>query len=110
MNIKNNKLVNYVRDSYFEMKKVTWPTRKETTKLTTIVIIISISVAAFLGLLDYIFSSGVKEIIIAKGDPKKIESPVQVNAGESTVVPEDIDFGLNLGDSQEQGSAKESNQ
>ena len=67
MNVINNRLARYVRDSYFEMKKVTWPTRKETTKITIVVIAISISVAVFLGVLDYAFSLGVKEIIINFG-------------------------------------------
>ncbi len=63
IDVKNNRLTRYIKDSYAEMKKVTWPTREETTKLTIVVILISISVAAFLGLLDYIFSLGIKEII-----------------------------------------------
>lgn len=67
MNVINNRLARYVRDSYFEMKKVSWPTRKETIKLTIVVIVISISVAVFLGVLDYVFSLGVKEIIINFG-------------------------------------------
>lgn len=63
INAKNNRLVRYIKDSYAEMRKVTWPTREETIKLTIVVILISISVAAFLGLLDYMFSLGVKRII-----------------------------------------------
>ena len=51
-----NKLFTYLKESKSELKKVTWPTRKETTKLTLIVIGISAFVAVFLGLLDLIFS------------------------------------------------------
>ncbi len=51
-----NKLVNYVKSSIEEMKKVTWPTKKETYNYTLLVIGISLSVAIFLGALDYIFS------------------------------------------------------
>ncbi len=40
------------------MKKVTWPTKKETYKYTLLVIGISIGVAIFLGILDYIFTIG----------------------------------------------------
>ncbi len=95
MKVTNNRLVRYIQDSYAEMKKVTWPTRQETVKITIVVIIISLSVAAFLGLLDYIFSLGVKEMITAKGIPSAIEAPVQVNTLEDVITPEDIDFGLN---------------
>jgi preprotein translocase subunit SecE len=38
-----------------ELKKVTWPTREETVKLTVVVIVISILVGAFIGGLDSLF-------------------------------------------------------
>lgn len=56
MDIKKNKLVNYLVESKKELKKVTWPTKKETTKHTLIVIGLSLFVAAFLGALDFVFS------------------------------------------------------
>jgi preprotein translocase subunit SecE len=104
MTVKNNRLVRYIRDSYAEMKKVTWPTRKETIKITIVVIIISLSVAAFLGLLDYIFSLGIKEIITMKDVPNTIEAPLQVNTVENTITPENIDFDLNSEDVQEESN------
>lgn len=58
-----NKLTTYVKESYEEMKKVTWPTKKETTNYTILVIIFSLAVALFLGLLDYVFSLGLAQII-----------------------------------------------
>ena len=53
-----NKLSNYAKESVGEMKKVTWPTKKETYNYTLLVIGISIGMALFLGLLDYIFTIG----------------------------------------------------
>jgi len=58
-----NKLTSYILESVGEMKKVTWPTKKETYNYTLLVIAISIGVALFLGLLDYIFNSGLQFII-----------------------------------------------
>jgi len=58
-----NKLSNYIKESIAEMKKVTWPTKKETRNYTILVIGISIGVALFLGLLDYIFTTGFQLII-----------------------------------------------
>ncbi len=63
INVKNNRLTKYIKDSYEEMRKVAWPTRQETIRLTIVVILISVFVATFLGLLDYIFSFGVQQII-----------------------------------------------
>ena len=51
-----NKLTKYIKEAYAEMRKVTWPTKKETTRYTFMVIGVSIAVAAFLGLLDMAFS------------------------------------------------------
>ena len=58
-----NKLTKYINDSISEMKKVTWPTKKETYNYTILVIGISLAVAAFLGALDYIFNLGLQSII-----------------------------------------------
>lgn len=38
------------------MKKVSWPTRKETYNYTILVIAVSLGIAVFLGALDYLFS------------------------------------------------------
>jgi preprotein translocase subunit SecE len=45
----------FLREVIAELKKVTWPTREETVKLTVVVIIISILVGAFIGGLDSVF-------------------------------------------------------
>jgi len=58
-----NKLTSYIKESIAEMKKVTWPSKKETRNYTILVIGISIGVALFLGLLDYIFTTGFQLII-----------------------------------------------
>ena len=51
-----NKITNYIKGSIEEMKKVTWPTKKEVKSYTLLVIGISVVVALFLGALDYIFT------------------------------------------------------
>jgi preprotein translocase subunit SecE len=44
--------VKFIKEVTVELKKVTWPTREETIKLTGMVILISIGVALFIGGLD----------------------------------------------------------
>lgn len=56
-------LANYIKGSIEEMKKVTWPTQKETKNYTFLVIGVSLAVAAFLGALDFIFSMGLDIIL-----------------------------------------------
>ena len=58
-----SKLAEYLKGSVEEMKKVTWPTKKETKNYTMLVIGISIGTAVFLGLLDFVFSKGIELII-----------------------------------------------
>jgi preprotein translocase subunit SecE len=52
-----NKITTYIKESVAEMKKVTWPTKKETKEYTLLVVGISVFIAALLGLLDFIFST-----------------------------------------------------
>ena len=56
-------LIKFVESSIEEMKKVTWPTKKETYNYTILVIAISIALALFLGGLDYLFSGALKLIL-----------------------------------------------
>lgn len=48
------KITNYIKTSQQELKKVVWPTRKEVTQHTLLVIGISLGVAIFLGVVDYV--------------------------------------------------------
>lgn len=48
-----SKLSQYINDSRVELKKVIWPSKKETRNHTLMVIGISLGVAAFLGVVDY---------------------------------------------------------
>jgi preprotein translocase subunit SecE len=58
------KITNYFKESYTEMKKVTWPSKKETYQYTLLVIGISIAVAIFLWFLDQIFDYILRSFII----------------------------------------------
>jgi preprotein translocase subunit SecE len=53
----------FLRDVKMEMKKVTWPTRKETLAATAMVIILSVLVAFFLGILDVALAKLVSTVL-----------------------------------------------
>jgi len=57
------KMISFLQEARREFKRVNWPTAKETTRLTSVVIIVSLGVAAFLGLLDFIFSTILQRLI-----------------------------------------------
>ncbi len=58
-----DRLINYIKASIEEMKKVTWPTKNETYNYTLLVIGISVALAVFLGSVDYLFTKGLELII-----------------------------------------------
>jgi len=51
-------LVEYLRETRGELKHVSWPTKKQTTAFTILVIVVSLVTALFLGLFDFFFTKG----------------------------------------------------
>ncbi len=51
-----NAIKRYINETMGELRKVTWPTRKEATNLTIIVLIVVFSMSFVLGVLDFIFT------------------------------------------------------
>ncbi len=54
---------NYLIGSYAEMKKVTWPTKQQTINYSLLVIGLSVGMAIFFAVLDYIFNLGITTLI-----------------------------------------------
>jgi len=54
---------NFLDEAHQELKRVNWPTRNEAIRLTFVVILISLGVAAFLGVFDFIFIAGLKYLL-----------------------------------------------
>ncbi len=51
-----NRFSNYVKETRGEMSHVNWPTRDQTIRFTSLVILVSLATAALLGLSDFVFS------------------------------------------------------
>ena len=58
-----SKVADYLKETREELKHVSWLSREQTIAYTVIVIGISIAIAAYLGLLDYVFSSILQHFI-----------------------------------------------
>lgn len=58
-----DKLINFFKDAIQELKKITWPTKKETTNYTILVLAMTTGLALFLGGLDWLFNSIVMRIV-----------------------------------------------
>ncbi len=53
----------YLKDTRGELRHVAWPTRLQTIIYTILVAAISIGVALYLGLFDFLFTSGLARVV-----------------------------------------------
>lgn len=53
-----NSFINYIKDTVAEMKHVSWPTNKQATTYTVLVVVVSAVAAMYLGVFDYLFQQG----------------------------------------------------
>jgi len=58
-----SKISEYLKETKSELKQVNWPSRRQTTLFTVLVIVISIVIAYFLGLFDFLFSAGLTKLL-----------------------------------------------
>lgn len=56
-------MINYFKDVRAEMKHVSWPSRRLTITYTIVVVGLSLATAVYLGLLDFVFSGFIKQLI-----------------------------------------------
>ncbi len=52
-----NAIVRYLRETWFELRKVSWPTRSEAINLTLIVVAVTAFLSIVLGLMDWLFQT-----------------------------------------------------
>jgi preprotein translocase SecE subunit len=57
------KITRYIKSSIDELKRVIWPTRKQATVLTVVVLGFTAAVALYLAVFDYIFRLGLERLI-----------------------------------------------
>ena len=53
------KIIEYFRQSYAELKKVTWPSKEEVASSTKVVLVSVLLIAAALGIVDFLLFSGI---------------------------------------------------
>jgi preprotein translocase subunit SecE len=52
-------ITTWFREVRSELRKVVWPTRQEAMKLTSVVVVLSVIVGFFLGIVDAVFSAAI---------------------------------------------------
>jgi preprotein translocase subunit SecE len=58
-----NRLTKYFRDTYAELKQVSWPSQSQAILYTLLVVAISVIVALYVGAFDYLFSQGLNILV-----------------------------------------------
>lgn len=48
-----NRLISFFKEARYEFRHINWPTTQQTIRMTMVVIVMSIGIAAFLGAIDY---------------------------------------------------------
>ncbi|MDR2393526.1 MAG: preprotein translocase subunit SecE [Treponema sp.] len=57
-----NKMVQFIKESYAELRKVVWPSRDDIISSVKVVIVSTLIIAAVLGLVDVVLLLGVQAI------------------------------------------------
>jgi preprotein translocase subunit SecE len=80
----------YLKDTRGELRHVAWPTRMQTIVYTIFVALISVGVALYLGLFDFIFTSGLSRVV--GGLPNA--SPIRVTQQVATTSVPSANFAI----------------
>jgi preprotein translocase subunit SecE len=54
-----NKIIRFFKESFGELKKVTWPSQEEVTSSTKVVLVSTVLIAVALGLVDFLIFRGI---------------------------------------------------
>lgn len=60
---KPNKVQKWWNETVGELRRVTWPTKEDAIQMTKIVLVVIVVMAAFLGIVDFLFSEVIGLII-----------------------------------------------
>ncbi|MCE9541127.1 preprotein translocase subunit SecE [Candidatus Kaiserbacteria bacterium] len=82
-------IVQYLKDTQGELRHVAWPTRLQTIVYTVLVALISVGIALYLGLFDYIFTTGLTRAIGATPSPS---AQTQQTSGSPVTVTPEVNF------------------
>ncbi len=71
--------IQYLKDTQGELRHVAWPTRLQTIVYTILVILISVGVSLYLGLFDYLFTTGLSRflLVVPASQPTSIQQPLE---------------------------------
>lgn len=85
-----NTFLQYLKDTRTELRHVAWPTQTQTIVYTAFVAILSIATALYLGLFDYLFTTGLSTVIqnVPVVSPIEVtQTPLDIATSTATSTP-----------------------
>jgi len=73
----------YIKDTQGELRHVAWPTRFQTIIYTILVAVLSIAVALYLGLFDYIFTGTLARFLQVLPEGAPITEPISTSTSSA---------------------------
>ncbi|NOY15180.1 MAG: preprotein translocase subunit SecE [bacterium] len=61
--LNSNPITRFLVEAYHEVLKVTWPTRQEVVKWLIVVIAVSLVMAAYVGVIDFLFTKILEYVV-----------------------------------------------
>ncbi|MDR3570798.1 MAG: preprotein translocase subunit SecE [Candidatus Pacebacteria bacterium] len=95
-----NPFTQYLKDTRNELNHVAWPTQRQTIVFTALVVVISLGIAAYVGLLDYGLRITLLDIVTSSGNPNAsnaVQVTQQPTVSTSTATGANPTFNLNGG-------------
>ena len=71
----------YIQETRGEMRHVSWPNRRQVAVFTGTVVAASIVVSLILGLFDFIFGAGLRELVRISPNRPSVELPAGLDTG-----------------------------
>jgi preprotein translocase SecE subunit len=82
-----NPFTEYLRQTRGELRHVAWPTRTQTIVYALLVAAISIGIALYLGLFDFLFTAGLSRLLNVLPQAAPTENPVTVTQVATGTMP-----------------------
>ena len=84
-----NRFTQYLLDTRGELRHVAWPTRMQTIVYSILVAVLSIGIALYLGLFDFIFTGGLKTAlsVLPQNIPTQVEQTATTTQSSGSSTP-----------------------
>lgn len=95
-----NRIIQYIKDTRGELHHVAWPTQTQTIVYTILIAGVSVFVALYLGLFDFIFTTGLAKglSVLPRTSPISVtQHPVATTSTSSGQAAPAPTFNTNLG-------------